>query len=131
MKKLTLVFLLLVSPIYLQAAYAQTPAPQPDVDLARSGTAYPFRCQPVEPIDKMVQMCAARTDLEGDPIELGCVAHTTIAAVSMEVTVARTPFVDAELRCYAIDSEGNVSAYSENVGRADFTPNGRPFVVSP
>lgn len=108
---------------------AQTPTPQPDIDLARSGSTYPFACQPTEPIDKLTQICAVRTDLEGDPIELECALHSTIEPVTFEVTVERTPFQDAEIRCYAIDSEGNVSEYSDNVGIADFTPNGRPWVV--
>lgn len=109
-------------------AGAQTPTPRPDIDLARSGSTYPLKCQPTEPIDKLVQICAVRTDLEGDPIELGCVAHTTLDVASLEVTVARTPFIDASIRCYAIDSEGNVSDISDNAGLADFTPNGRPWV---
>ncbi len=122
----TLLFLLLVS-----VASAQTPAPYPDVDLARNGATYPFTCQPTEPVDKLVQICAVRTDLAGDPIELGCVDHTTLVSVTFEITVARTPFEDGEVRCYAIDSEGNVSDYSDNFGRADFTPNGRPWVKVP
>ncbi len=112
-------------------ANAQTPAPQPDVDLKRSGSTYPFTCQPTEPIDKLMEVCAVRTDLDGEPIELGCALHSTIEPVTFNITVARTPFEDAEIRCYARDSEGNESGYSGNVGRADFTPNGKPFVVSP
>lgn len=110
-------------------ARALPPVAQPDVDLTRSGSTYPITCQPTEPFDKMIQICAVRTDLDGDPVELGCVNHTTIEAASLEITVARTPFEDAEVRCYAIDSEGNISAYSDNVGIADFTPNGKPWVT--
>jgi len=110
-------------------AGAQTIAPQPDVDLTRTGSTYPITCQPTEPVDKLIEICAVRTDLGGDPIELGCTPHTSIAAVTFEVTVSRTPFQDAEIRCYALDSEGNVSEYSDNVGLADFTPNGRPWVA--
>ncbi len=99
-----------------------------DVDLARSGSMYPITCQPTDPVDKLAQICAVRTDLDGDPIELGCTPHTSSLAVTFDITVARTPFQDAEIRCYAVDSEGNVSDLSDNVGRADFTPNGRPFV---
>ncbi len=107
---------------------AQTPAPHPDVDLARSGSTYPITCQPTDPVDKLEQICAVRTDLEGEPVELGCTPHTSALAVTFDITVARTPFQDGEIRCYAIDSEGNVSDLSDNVGRADFTPNGKPVV---
>jgi len=114
--------------LIVDVSSAQTPAPYPDVDLARQGTTYGFQCQPVEPIDKMVSMCAARTDLPDGVIELGCVDATAIDAVQMTITLDRTPHVDASIRCYAVDSEGNVSDYSENIGIADFTPNGKPHV---
>jgi len=108
-------------------ALAQTPAPLPDVDLAREGSTYTIVCQPVEPIDKMIELCAVRTDTL-DPTELGCVSHSTLDPAPIEVTVVRTPHQDAMIRCYANDSEGNVSDISENAGVADFTPNGRPRV---
>lgn len=106
-------------------AIAQTT--HPDVRLKRTGSTYPFSCQPTEPIDGMTSICAIRTDLV-EPIELGCVDHATLEVATLTITVERTPFADAEIRCYAIDSEGNVSDFSDNVGFADFTPNGRPFV---
>jgi hypothetical protein len=108
-------------------AWAQTPAPTPDVPLDRQGSVYNFRCQPVEPIDNMNQMCAVRTD-QTEPVELGCVPATTLDIVDMEVTIDRTPHQDAYIRCYATDTQGNVSDYSENAGIADFTPPGKPVV---
>jgi hypothetical protein len=110
-----------------ECARAQTPAPHPDIILAREGSTYTFRCQPVEPIDKLALICAVRSDL-AEPEELGCVDHTIIDAVSMTVTVQRTPHVDGKIRCYAADSEGNVSDYSDNAGLVDFTPPGKPNV---
>ena len=109
-------------------ANAQTPTPQPNVDLKRSGSTYPVYCQAAEPLGEIQMMCAVRTDLEGDPIELGCVDHFTLDAATIEVSVARTQGVDGEIRCYAIDDEGNTTLYSDNFGRADFTPPGRPWV---
>jgi hypothetical protein len=108
-------------------AFAQTPAPQPDVPLEREGSTYQFSCQPVEPIDKMNQLCAVRTD-QDEPVELGCVDHTTLDVATISITVERTPHQDAMIRCYATDTEGNVSDISENAGVADFTPPGRPNV---
>lgn len=97
----------------------------PDVDLARQGSVYTLNCQPVEPIDKMNQVCAVRTD-GTTPVELGCVDHTTLAVAEIEVSVDRTPHQDALLRCYVTDSEGNISDISDNAGIADFTPPGKP-----
>jgi hypothetical protein len=108
-------------------ADAQTPVPRPDIPLARQGSIYNFRCQPVEPIDKMNQICAVRTD-QIEPIELGCVPSTTLDIVEIEVTIERTPDNDALVRCYATDTEGNVSDYSDNAGIADFIPPGKPYV---
>ena len=99
----------------------------PDIDLVRQGSTYGVGCQPVEPIDKLVQICVVRTDLE-NLIELGCVDHTDLSVATIVVTVDRTPHIDGQLRCYAVDSEGNLSLYSENIGIADFTPPGRPHV---
>jgi hypothetical protein len=113
------------------AEFAGAQETHPDIDLARQGSTYTLVCQPVEPIDKMVSMCAIRTfvsTLEMEPRELGCVPHSTLDPISIEVTVERTPHQDGMLRCYAIDSEGNVSDISMNAGVADFTPNGRPRV---
>lgn len=111
----------------LQIVQAQTPTPYPDIDLQRVGSTYPFSCQPVEPIDKMNQMCAVRTDLS-EPVELGCVDHSTLAVATIPITVNRTQHQDGMIRCYATDSEGNVSDISTNAGVADFTPPGRPVV---
>jgi hypothetical protein len=116
--------------LFADFANAQTPTPTatyPDVDLPRQGSSYTFRCQPVEPIDKLTQICAARTDLP-EIVELGCVDHSTIDAAPMTVTVERTPHVDGEIRCYAADSEGNLSDMSDNAGLVDFTPPGKPHV---
>ena len=112
---------------FLLVGVANAQTPYPDVDLAREGSTYTFGCQPVEPIDKLIQICAVRSDL-AEPIELGCVDHTTLDAVSMTVTVARTPHIDGQIRCYAADSEGNVSDYSANSGLVDFSPPGNPHV---
>jgi hypothetical protein len=106
---------------------AQTPVPRPDISLERQGSVYNFRCQPVEPIDKMNQICAIRTD-QIEPIELGCVDHTDLSVAVIAVTVERTPNNDAFIRCYATDTEGNVSDYSDNAGIADFIPPGKPYV---
>jgi hypothetical protein len=119
--------LAVASAILLLSVDAAAQEVHPDVNLTRQGSSYTLQCQPVEPIDKMVQMCAVRTD-QAEPVELGCVDHSTLDSVSIEVTVDRTPHEDGMLRCYAIDSEGNVSDISENAGKADFTPNGRPHV---
>jgi len=107
--------------------FAGAQEPHPDIDLARQGSTYPFHCQPVEPIDKMVQICAVRTD-QVEPVELGCVDHSTIDTATITISVDRTPHEDGKIRCYAIDSEGNVSDISDNAGVADFTPNGKPHV---
>lgn len=106
---------------------AQTPAPHPDVPLDKQGAVYYLNCQPVDPIDKMDQVCAVRTD-QTSPVELGCIAHTTLDVAVIEVTVERTPHQDAFIRCYATDTEGNVSDISDNAGVADFTPPGKPHV---
>jgi hypothetical protein len=108
-----------------EIAKPQTPTPHPDVDLIRQGSVYNFSCQPVEPIDKMNQMCAVRTD-QVEPVELGCIDHNDLSVAVIAVTVERTPHNDASIRCYATDSEGNVSDISANAGVADFTPPGRP-----
>jgi hypothetical protein len=97
----------------------------PDVPLEKQGSIYFLSCQPVEPIDKMNQMCAVRTD-QTAPVELGCIDHTDLSVAVIEVTVARTPHEDGFIRCYATDTEGNISDISENAGVADFTPPGRP-----
>ncbi len=123
MKNLAIILIVLLT----GAAVAQTPAPQPDIPLAREGATYTIGCQPVEPIDKMNQACAVRTDLT-EPVELGCVDHTTLEPAVITVTVQRTPHQDAFIRCYVTDSEGNVSEISDNAGVADFTPPGRPHV---
>jgi hypothetical protein len=109
-----------------EIAKSQTPTPHPDIDLARDGSTYQFNCQPVEPIDKMNQMCAVRTDTQ-EPVELGCVDHATLDVATITITVNRTPHQDGMIRCYATDSEGNVSDISANAGVADFTPPGRPI----
>jgi hypothetical protein len=106
---------------------AQTPVPQPDIPLEKQGSIYFFSCQPVEPIDKMNQMCAVRTD-QTEPVELGCIDHTTLEVATIEITVERTPHNDAFIRCYATDTEGNISDISDNAGIADFTPPGKPHV---
>lgn len=119
------VILFLTVFLIARGAVAQTPIP--DIDLTRQGSTYMVTCQPTEPIDKMIQMCTVRTDL-ADPVELGCENATTLEPVSIVITVARTPHIDGMIRCYAVDSEGNVSDLSDNAGVTDFTPNGKPVV---
>jgi len=111
---------------------AQTPVPQPNIPLERSGAVYRFACQPVEPASMSDIMCAVRTDLPGDPLELGCetqTGETALDIIVIEITVERTPMQDAQIRCRAIDAGLNPSDLSDNYGIADFTPPGRPWVT--
>jgi hypothetical protein len=121
------VFAAVLAFLIVDLAQGQTPSPYPDIPLEREGATYTFNIQPVEPIDKMIQLCCTRVDLV-EPIELGCVAHTTLDLAPITVSVDRTPHQDAEIRCYAEDSEGNVSDLSSNAAWADFTPPGKPHV---
>ncbi len=99
----------------------------PDIALTRQGSTYNINCQPVEPIDLLAQICVVRTDLEGI-IELGCIDHIDLTVATLTVSVDRTPHLDGQLRCYAVDTELNSTNYSENAGIVDFTPPGRPHV---
>ncbi len=111
-----IVFLLAVS------AFAQTPAPYPDVPLVKSGGIYNIGC--VTPLDTdLAQLCFVRSDLPDGIIELGCMPATVPdIEFRMDIAVQQTTFVDAEIRCYVIDDDANVSDYSDNKGDIDFTP---------
>lgn len=107
-------------------ARAQTPTPRLDVPLLRVSGVYKITCHSPSDAD-MDQLCFVRTDL-ADPLELGCVAAGPDVDKSLDLNVAETSGVDAEIRCYAVDTSGLVSDYSPNAGLVDFTRPGRPYV---
>ena len=109
-------------------ASAQTPTPRPDLPLLATGGIYPMWCMSPPDVD-MAQICFVRTDL-ADPVELGCVSAGPSEEVMLDLNIASTTDVDAEIRCYAVDTDGLVGDYSLNAGTVDFTRPGRPYVVS-
>ncbi len=111
-------------------ASAQTPAPHPDVPMTRAGGVYPIGCH--TPLDTdLEQACWARTDLPEGVVELGCVeAPDPDTRYGIDVTVDRTPHVNAVIKCYVTDSEGLISEYSDNSGMINFMPPGKPRVVA-
>jgi hypothetical protein len=122
MKYLTLILILFAS-----AAFAQTPAPHPDVQLSQVSGTYTVKFQmPVD--DDVVQLCVVRVDLP-EIIEYGCTGAEALEIVVMEITVEVTPDVDAEIKGYAVDEEGLHSDYSPNSGWIDFTKPGVPTLV--
>lgn len=121
------VLLLLVSFVFacptLPGAWAQ----EPDVSLTRIGGTYNVCCMTADDNDLGV-LCFARTDVT-PPDPLACVmtpaGNTKVCKL---LTIARTTFDDADIRCQAIDLELNESEWSENKGLVDFTPPGRPHI---
>jgi len=116
------------------AAQAQTPTPtatpRPDVPGSLTSGVVPMAC--VTPLDvDLVQICFFRTDLPGDPLELGCMPTTgPDERHSLELTVEVTPEQDARLRCQVTDSSGLPSNLSDNALVLDFTTPGSPWVVA-
>jgi len=106
-------------------AYSQEP--RPDVPLDRVAGLYPITCIAPSDLD-LAEICFVRADLPDQVLELGCVPALADQAATLEVTIERTPHIDAEVRCYATDTSANLSDYSENAGTVDFTPPGRPRV---
>jgi hypothetical protein len=46
----------------------------------------------------------------------------------MDITVQHTANDDAEIKCYVIDTEANISDYSDNSGIIDFTKPGKGHI---
>lgn len=74
------------------------------------------------------QFCAVRVD-RPVVVELGCIPAGADEIVSMQITVNVTPDEDAEIRGYAIDASGLVSAYSGNYRWIDFTAPQAPTIL--
>lgn len=122
----------LIGALFLACLYFANEAiaqePLADVDLKRVGAKFVITC--VAPPDTdLFELCFARTDLEDGIIELGCTATSANAETKVEVSVQKTVFVDARVRCYAVDLTGNVGDMSENAGIIDFTPPGRGRIL--
>jgi len=122
-------WLYLVAILLATPAFAQTPAPHPDVPLKKVGGVYDIGCH--TPLDTdLDQVCWVRTDLDSGVIELGCLhGPTPDTSYRTDIAVDQTPNEDAEVKCYVSDTEGFVSNYSDNSGLIDFTRPGPPRIV--
>lgn len=100
----------------------------PDVQLIRTAGAYKTCCMTPADLDLSL-LCYERTDLM--PAEdLGCFpALAPDTKHCYELTVSRTTFIDAEIRCYVEDKDQNKSELSDNKGDVDFTPPGKAHVT--
>jgi hypothetical protein len=99
----------------------------PDIPLTPVSGTYAITCA-APPDADMAELCLVRADAV-PVIELVCAAAGPSAEVRMEFELESTPNDDAEIRCYAKDTTGLVSDYSENAGLVDFTPPGQPHVM--
>ena len=128
-KRIALLLALLAAVLLAATSSAQTPAAHPDVPLTRTGGVYPIGCH--TPLDTdLDQACWARIDLLDVIVELGCMdGPNPDTDYRMDVTVERTPHVNAIVKCYVTDTEGLISDYSDNSGIIDFMPPGKPRVV--
>jgi len=125
-----LVMLFLLTVLF-HLAYAQTPTaePRPNVPIIATAGVFPaVTCHTPTDTD-LASVCWVRTDVT-PMIELGCTPSLgPDTDVPMDLTIVATPGDDAEVRCYVIDTSGQVSDYSDNAATADFTKPGRPYVV--
>lgn len=103
-------------------------AAQPaDVPLTQISGTYSVKAAMPSDTD-VISLCVVRVDVT-PVIEYGCTPGGPMEVVTMEITVVATPNDDAEIRAYAVDSEGLVSDYSPNAGRIDFTKPGPPVLI--
>ena len=106
--------------------FAQTSEPRPDVPLLQTGGIYNMGCHAPSDTD-LLEMCFVRTDVT-PIVELGCTPVQPDQDIRMDLNIVPTQGDNAEIRCYAKDTSGLVSDYSENAGIVDFTRPGRPYV---
>jgi hypothetical protein len=99
----------------------------PDIPLTPTSGVYGVTCAGPDDTD-MFELCLVRSD-SVPVIELACEPAGPSAEVRIEFELVSTPNDDAEIRCYARDTTGLVSDYSENAGIVDFTPPGIPHVM--
>ncbi len=105
---------------------AQTPTPRPDIPLLLVDGKGPMRCHTASDAD-MAQVCFVRTD-QSEPVELGCITAGPDEDIIFDLEVPVTLGDDGLVRCYAVDTSGLGSDYSENAGLADFSQPGAPYV---
>ncbi len=119
----------LVAILFAAPAFAQTPAPHPDVPLKKVGGVYDIGCH--TPLDTdLDQVCWVRVDLAVGVDELGCLhGPSPDTTYRTNIAVQQTPHEDATVKCYVTDTEGLISEYSDNSGLIDFSPPGRPRIV--
>jgi hypothetical protein len=110
--------------LFPAVAFAQQT--HPDIPLTPTSGVYSMKVQAPVDLD-MEQICCVRADASPAE-ELGCVPAGPSEVVTFDVTVAATPDDDAALRCYAVDTSGLVSDYSDNAYLLDFTRPGKPVV---
>jgi len=118
------IIVILIALLFPLAVSAQ---PREDITLSQVSGTYTVKAMMPDDLD-VIQLCTVRVDLE-PVIEYGCVDAGPSVIVSMQITVAATPGIDAVIRVYAVDVEGLMSDYSPNAGRIDFTKPGTPTLV--
>ena len=105
-----------------------TAAPHPDVTLHKAMGTYRTGCL-TGPDTDLVLACFVRADLVSPFPDIDCVTATQPnTAYYSNLVIHPTPGINAEIRCYVTDLDGNVSGYSPNKGDIDFTAPRRPWV---
>jgi hypothetical protein len=124
----TLGFLTVMVMVLFFAVSAGAQTARPDVPLVSTGGIYPMKCMSPSDTD-MASICFVRTDLADGVVELGCSPAGPDQEIAMDLSITITIDDDAEIRCYAVDTDDLVGDYSDNAGLVDFTRPGKPYVI--
>jgi len=100
-------------------AQTATPTPMPDVLLLKTGEVHTLHVQMPPDLD-VISLCCYRVDAPNE-LDFGCIPSSPSAIETWNLTIPFTEGDDAEVRCTAVDTSGNVSDLSPNAGLADFT----------
>lgn len=110
------------------SSVAKSQTPHPDVPLAKTGGVYNIGCVTPSDLD-LADLCFVRSDL-AEVAELGCLpSPDPDTEYRLDLSVHHTANDDAEIRCYVVDTDGNVGDLSDNAGLVDFTRPGKGRVV--